>query len=144
MCEHAVLAEFADSGSLSNMFAEDETTINRPTKRKKNITLIRKKRLKRNRMKKEERKRLSKRERRHKIKEKLALDFNERINDLENKLSSAETLYKQERRISAYCWRKWKEENRLTIQTHRFVQFHFKLTLNYPQAIYNFRKCFFQ
>ncbi|KXJ11744.1 Serine/threonine-protein kinase TNNI3K [Exaiptasia diaphana] len=50
-------------------------------------------------------------------KNKLTLGLQDKVNDLLRKLDSSKKLYKKEKRISAYCWRKWKEDNRVAIQT---------------------------
>lgn len=111
LCEFA-MAEFADNGSLTNILAEGET---KAKKRKRSIQAIRKKRIKRNLAKKEEHKKMTKQERR----KKLTLGLQDKVNDLQRKLDSSKHLYKKEKRISAYCWRKWKEYIRVAVQTQR-------------------------
>jgi hypothetical protein len=112
------MTELADNGSFLKILAEGETKCPRKVKRKKNIKLIRKKRLERKHKKKEEYRKLTKQERRSKIKAKLCTTFKEEICALEEKLHTSQQNYKKERQISAYCWGKWKKENRFNI-AHR-------------------------
>jgi len=114
------MTELADNGSFKNRLVMGETKVERTVvKRKKNLKLLRKRRLQRKRNKKEEYRKLSKQERRSKLKEKLTKKFEEEINALEMKLHTTQNNYKKERRISAYCWGKWKKENRFNISQKR-------------------------
>jgi hypothetical protein len=110
------MTELADNGSFEKVLETDENKVERTAvkKRKRKLNILRKKRLQRKQRKKEEFRKLSKQERRSKMKDHLSSEFKDEIDDLELKLHTVKNKYKKERRISAYCWAKWKKEHTIS------------------------------
>ena len=87
--------------------------------RKRNIKTLRLKRLKRNKKKKDVIRKETRKERSSRITRRLSTelhDFSRRENTLKHQLSELQTEYRKERRLSAFCWTKFKEEELLRIQ----------------------------
>ena len=83
-------------------------------KRQRDIATVRKRRLKRNKKKKILMRSMTKRERLARLLQHRAQEIQHASDEQSNLLQGLNTMteqYRQEKRISAYFWRKWKEVN---------------------------------
>lgn len=87
---------------------------------KPSIEFLRKKRLRRNRKKKEALRKMSKRERREKFKNRAACMLSKQTQTLEQELLKVKQDHEYEKRLSAFSWKKYKNEKAKKLKLYRY------------------------